>query len=830
MKQVLSCVMGLVMGCLALSAKAQLQSPEQYLGYKVGTSFTRHHKIVEYFKYVASHSTSITKLMPYGKTNEGRELLTIAISTPENISNLENIRKDNLALTTGGIKKDKQPAIVWLSYNVHGNEPASSEAAMLTLYALTSGTNKEASAWLKNVVVIIDPCINPDGRDRYVNWYNNAVGAQYNNDPQAREHMEPWPAGRTNHYNFDLNRDWAWQTQVETKQRIALYQQWYPQVHVDFHEQGFNEPYYFAPAAEPLHPQLSNWQEDFQDQIGKNNAKYFDQNHWLFFTKERFDLLYPSYGDTYPMYNGAIGMTYEQGGISAGLGVMNKNNDELTLVDRAQHHFTTSLSTVEISAHNASKLIDEFAKYYDKSRNNIAGYQTFVITSASLPTLQNLTNLLIKNNIQVTQLKQPDAGFKAYDYNTKSEGVYKNEGYHIVVDANQAHGVLASVLLEPNTQVNDSNTYDITAWSLPYAYGVHGYATKEKLATQKLATVPTIQVEAATYGYAIPYQSLAHAKLLTALLQKGIKVRYAEKAFVNGGKNYDRGTLLVLQTSNTSEALNTTKSLCEQMQLQAYPLQTGYADKGADLGSPEFKTIARAPKVAVFTGEGVSALAAGAVWNYFEQELLYPITQLNYNFVSRIDLNKYDVIIAPEGQYKELASKAMTERLQAFVKKGGVLIALENAVQQLASNADWGIKIKESLKEEKPNANQLPTYENRVNNALTSSIPGAIFKLNTDNSYPYFYGFTGNYFDLKADMVTYEPSNEAWNIASLKKDSHMAGFAGYKAKAALQEGVVIGVKEMGAGKLVYVADDPIFRNFWHAGKLLFTNMVFLNGK
>ena len=241
-----------------LLAFSQLQSPAEFLGYQVGTRFTRHHQIVSYFNAVAKAAPEKVKLMPYGKTNEGRDLLVAAISSPENMAQLENIRKHNLGLTEGTVDDLKQPAIVWLSYNVHGNEPASSEAAMLTLFALLDPSNKKSAEWLEHVVVMIDPCINPDGRDRYVNWYNNAVGTHsYNADQQAREHMEPWPSGRTNHYNFDLNRDWAWQTQVETKQRIPLYQQWYPQVHVDFHEQGYNEPYYFAPAAEPLHVLLT---------------------------------------------------------------------------------------------------------------------------------------------------------------------------------------------------------------------------------------------------------------------------------------------------------------------------------------------------------------------------------------------------------------------------------------------------------------------------------------------------------------------------------------------------------------------------------------------
>ena len=325
-------------------------SPASYLGYTVGTRFTRHHQIVSYFNTVAQAKPDMVKIIPYGKTNEGRDLLVAAIGLPENISRLEEIRKHNNGLVDGSVADLNQPTIVWLSYNVHGNEPASSEAAMLTLFALVDPANAKTKEWLKNTIVMIDPCINPDGRDRYVNWYNNAVGTNYNADPYAREHMEPWPAGRSNHYNFDLNRDWAWQTQVESKQRVALYQKWYPQVHVDFHEQGYNQPYFFTPTSEPIHDAITTWQKDFQVQLGKNHAKYFDQNNWLFFTKERFDMLYPSYGDSYPMYNGAIGMTYEQGGIQAGLGVQNKDEDTLTLVARATHHPGVEMAEAELVA------------------------------------------------------------------------------------------------------------------------------------------------------------------------------------------------------------------------------------------------------------------------------------------------------------------------------------------------------------------------------------------------------------------------------------------------------------------------------------------------
>jgi hypothetical protein len=286
----------------------------------------------------------MVKLEQYGTTNEGRPLILLYVTSPENLSRLEAIRQNNLRLA--GMTPDKMapdekgPAIVWLSYNVHGNETSSSEAALLTLYELVNPANTKTKEWLQHTVVIIDPCINPDGRDRYVNWFNSVVGMRANPQPYTREHSEPWPGGRPNHYYFDLNRDWAWQTQIETQQRIVKYNQWLPQVHVDYHEQGYNNPYYFAPAAEPYHEVITGWQREFQTIIGKNNAKYFDQNGWLFFTKERFDLFYPSYGDTYPLYKGAIGMTYEQGGHSrGGAAVINHDGDTLTLWDRFHHRY-----------------------------------------------------------------------------------------------------------------------------------------------------------------------------------------------------------------------------------------------------------------------------------------------------------------------------------------------------------------------------------------------------------------------------------------------------------------------------------------------------------
>ncbi len=832
MKSLLSILALLV---LSVSVTAQnVPSPESYLGYKVGTRYTRHHKIVDYFNTVAKARPDMVKIESYGQTNEGRELMLAFVSSPENIQRLEAIRLNNLRLA--GTTKDRAapivenaPAIVWLSYNVHGNEPSSSEAALLMIHALVDPSNSTTKEWLKNTVVVIDPCINPDGRDRYVNWFNSVVGKEMNAEPSSREHSEPWPGGRSNHYNFDLNRDWAWQTQVETQQRLKKYNAWLPQVHVDFHEQGYNEPYYFAPAAEPFHEVITPWQRDFQVLIGRNNASYFDKNGWLFFTKERFDLLYPSYGDTYPVYNGAIGMTYEQGGHSrGGLAVVNEDGDTLTLVDRATHHFTTGLSTVETASKHQQKLMNEFKKYFDDSRSGKIGeYKTYVLTSKGSNKLNAVIKLLEQNGIEWGTVSNKN--FSGFNYFTGKQEAFADEGLHIAVSAAQPKAVLAKVLLEPRTVVTDSNTYDITTWSVPYAYGVKGYAVKEKLDLSNDWKSTSVTPVNASYGLLIPYTSFNSAKVLAELLKQNVKVRFAEKPFKYGAKNYERGTLIVLRTSNTSvNWAAIANAACIKNNVQADIVETGFMDQGSDMGSPDVKIISSAPKVALLTGEGTSSLGAGEVWHFFDKQLDYPLTLINANDLGRANLKNFTVLIVPDGYIRALSEKATADRLKEFVRSGGKIIALENAVGQMA--AEWGLKQKTDKDDEKGEYLDVKKYGDRERSYLPNSIPGAIYKMDLDNTHPLGFGYPDFYYTLKQDGVLYEFMKGGWNVGVLKKDAYVTGFAGYKVKNKLKDGMLYGVQDMGGGSVVYLSDNPLFRNFWENGKLLFSNAVFLAGQ
>lgn len=818
-------ILSLLLVCFTGSLFAQeLQAPETFLGYKIGTKYTRHHQIEAYAKHVSSTATKTVVFEKYGETNEGRPLFILIISSPENIANLAAIRQNNCDLTTGKSDKENQPTIVWLSYNVHGNEPSSSEAALLTMYELAAQKNEQAINWLKNTVIIIDPCLNPDGRDRYVNGFNTAVGHQANPHELSREHKETWPSGRSNHYLFDLNRDWAWQTQVESQQRAVIYQKWYPHVHVDFHEQGCDEPYYFAPAAEPIHATITPWQREFQTKVGINHTRYFDKEAWLYFTKERFDLLYPSYGDTYPMYNGAIGMTYEQGGIGGGLAIIDETYDTLTLVDRVQHHFTTSLSTIETASTNAADLVKNFKKYYaDSRKGSFATYKTYLLTAQTEQELAGIKTLLQKNNIEYGTVKENN--IKAFDYQSKKEGVFVSDGYVLAISTQQAHGVLANVLLEPVTTVSDSNTYDITAWSLPYAYGVKGYATKTSLSIQTISEKQAAPI-ASSYGYLIPHNSFQSAKVLAQLLKAGIKIHYNEKPFKINDSSYSSGNILVLRTVNSGDWSAITQRICAENHVQVVALTSGYVQAGSDFGSPDVKIIAQAPRVATLTGEDFSSLSVGEIWSYFDNELHYPITQIPSSYFHQTNLAVFDVLIIPSGDVSDLITNS--EKLAEFAARGGTIIALEGSVNQFAQANKFNLTMKQ-IPEDTLSFQSIPTYANRERAYLSTSIPGAIYEVHLDKSHPLCFGLP-RYYDLKQSTDLVNLSKDSWNVGSIQTDSYVTGFVGYKAKQHLSTGMVFGASEIGNGSFIYFVDSPLFRNFWESGKVLFSNAVFFHGK
>jgi len=823
---------------LAGNTFAQLQSPAEFLGYELGEQWTPHYKVYNYFNHVAENSDLVV-IQDYGKTYEGRELTHVVVTSVANHSNLSEIQSNNLKLVgfEDGELTENTKAIVWLSYNVHGNETSSSEAAMFTIYELV--TSK--TAWLNDVVVIMDPMINPDGRDRYVNWNRSVTGAQFNAYPESREHSEPWPGGRTNHYYFDLNRDWAWQTQIESQHRLKAYLQWMPHVHVDFHEQGYNSPYYFAPAAEPFHKAITDWQRDYQTMIGKNHAKYFDENNWLYFTREIFDLFYPSYGDSWPTFNGAIGMTYEQAGHSrAGLGVITAQGDTLTLRDRLIHHGTTGLSTVEITAQNKDKVVEEFGKYFSNVQENGSGeYKTFIVKKSSNPDKSAmLMRYLLEQNIQVQQAAN-SSNTTGYNYsNGETERVSIEKG-DFVISTYQPQGTLVRVLFEPKPELADSLTYDITAWETHYAYGVDGFALKSKIATEGI-TLETNAIATTTiekpYAYLAKWNSLEDVQFLSYILKKGVKARYSEVAFSMNGKEYAPGTLVITRNGNMKLGNSfdmIVKDAADLLNRQLDMVTTGFVDSGKDFGSSALRLV-QAPKVGLIAGEGTSGNMVGHIWHYFDQVVEYPISLINLDEVGNIDWSEYDVMIMPSGSYGNTFGDSGLNDLTSWIRSGGTLIAVDGANRFLAGKDGFNLTRKSSEDDEDEEEDEdMESRLKRYADSERASIPdlsvGSIYELTMDNSHPLAFGYDETYMSLKLGSSGYEYLESGWNVAVAKSGDPRSGFVGYKAKDMLGESLSYGVQNMGAGSVVYMVDNPFFRGFWHNGKLLIGNAVFLVG-
>ena len=806
----------LLVSLFKFSNAQDLQSPDEFLGYPIGSEFTRHHQVINYFNYLSQNSPLAT-FSSYGQTNERRTLSYAVITSEENHSNLEDIRKNNLK-QTGILEGDSSPeiAIVWLSYNVHGNEASSAEASMVTAFELM--TNQKSM--LDNTVVVIDPTVNPDGRDRYVNWYNQVKSSPYTAYQDAIEHNEPWPGGRPNHYLFDLNRDWMWATQIETQQRLKIYNLWMPHVHVDFHEQGINSPYYFAPAAKPFHKTITDFQKEFQTQIGKNNAKAFDEKRWAYFTRERFDLFYPSYGDTYPTYNGAIGMTYEQAGNGqAGLGIHTDEGYELTLNDRIKHHVQSGLSTIKTSSENAKKLNSEFKTYF----KNTVDFDYYVLVGEKSK-LNTLTKLFDQHDYEYKFSKEEKLKGKPI-YSTAK--ISFDAVQALVVPANQPKSKMLKVLLEADPKLSTPLTYDITSWNLALAHGVQAYTVSGNINTQpKENPYSQESVEAGTVGYIAKWKSMTDAKFLAELLQNKIKVRATTKPFKIENESYDRGSLILTKTNNRDSHFDSlVMELAYKYHIKLAATQTSFSDSGTDFGSPDIKKI-NSQRIAVLRGDEVSSLSYGSIWHFFEQELNYPIISIDAQDLNKIDLKDYDILILPSGSYSKIFNKKKLSSLSDWIKNGGKLIAMSSALSTFEGKKGFGL---EKVEVEKDSTqNNLISYAERKKERTKDDITGAIFNIKVDNTHPLAFGYTDSYATLKTSSAAYKYLNKGFNVAYIEDTpERLSGFAGEKALEKISKSLVFGEQRLGRGSIIYMVDDVLFRSFWENGKLFFVNALFM---
>lgn len=810
--------LGAQIGLFAQSPDA----PDSFLGYKIGDRFTPHYRVVDYYEHLAQAYPERVQLIRYGKTYEQRELLAAVISAPENMANLEQIRQDHLADAGfgDGAAEGKIP-IVWISFNVHGNEASGTEAALDVIWDLLA--KPEAQVWLRKMVVILDPCLNPDGRERYVNWYHQMLGVQPNVNPNAREHNEGWPNGRPNHYMFDLNRDWVWGTQIETRQRVKLYQEWLPHVHADVHEMDIDEPYFFPPAAEPVHAAITPWQRTFQTHIAQNHSRYFDQMGWRYFTSQTFDLFYPGYGDTFPMFNGAIGMTYEKGGGGqAGLQAQTREGNILTLFDRKEQHRMTVLSTFETAYRDADKLLSEFRKFYQPESHQ-APFQNVVIRSTNADAKSDLLRLLNHNGIFVRQVAQ-NHSLMGFRYSTRKNERVTVEAGDLLVSLKQPKSVLTRVLFEANPALSDSLTYDITGWALPYAYAVDAIATSETVPSVALSVTENNEMPKEGYAYILPWNSFSTAKALAKLLKENIKVHFSKTVVKTEGQTFPIGSLIIFKQINNerlSPNVNFGAYLNQIAGASFIPLSSGRTSP--ELGSSSVGYL-KSPKVALLAGRPSLSLGVGEVWHYFDEELQFPITLIRPEDFAGIDWEAYDILILADGRYSAFLNDTNWQKIKSWVERGGKLITIEGAVDALVGKS--GISLK-SIEAEGSNAPQQFDQKDRI--GITDSNPGAIFEVQVDRTHPLGYGLPATYFAISQSANLYQPNFNGWTVGKYTAQPVVSGFVGSALKARWGNSFAFGVEEMGGGQVVLLKDNPLFRGFWYGGKLLFANAVFMAG-
>ncbi len=817
--------------------------PSDFVGHEIGSRFTLHHSVSDYLGHLHNEVPG-SLLIPYGETFEGRPLELLVLSSPENLRNIEAIRSQHLDRMEGGtgLAQYDNVAIIWLSYNVHGNEAACTEAALEVSHRLAHAA-VAGESYLDQVVIVLDPCLNPDGHDRYAVWFNQSASNLPNSDPDGYEHDEPWPGGRPNHYLFDLNRDWAWQKQQESQMRSAEYHRWMPHVHCDYHEMGFNSPYYFAPAAEPYHEAISDWQRSFQDEIGRTTAEAFDARGERYFTKESFDLLYPSYGDTYPMFNGAIGMTYEQGGSGeAGVVVQNEEGSLLSLNDRIKNHVESSLMAIYTSARFSERLVDEWGAYYDRNRTqpvgNFAGY-LIPKTEDNAGRIDLLVQFLNEHGIISQQIIENQKSVQGYEFGVNQKRSIKPRSGDLVISSFQTHSSILDVLFDPDPVLTDSLTYDITTWSLPFAYGLRTFGLDAPLYGSIYASESVLPISHEAFGFGFKRTGDKDTPLMAQLLGEGFTLRTNSKTFEIDGIAYPTGTIIVLRGDQANRPL-WWKELAEMAAnhgVQLHPIPGGLADAGPDMGSDDIWAIPKV-RVGALTGPGVSSLGAGEVWWHFEQELGYPITMLSAEKSNPQEWTAFDVMVLPSGWHGQANTEWM-EALKAWIQNGGRLIAISSALQLFQEESGWGLnrydgQSQEDLVRERNSSERIldrkRAYDERQRLRAMQVGDGSIYPVKLDLSHPLAWGYpNAPYYTLRTESDRFSLLAGGWNVGTYDEDTRsVSGFVGARANRELDGGLAFGTLPIGRGSITYFSDNPLFRGFWENGKLMFDNAVFLN--
>jgi hypothetical protein len=811
-----------------------IPTPADIIGHDVGEWHVTHDRLVQYMRTLAERSDRIT-LTETGRTYQDRPLLLLTISAPANLERIDDIRSRHLALSDPRRPmkvKDDMPLVAWLGYSVHGNEPSGANAAMIMAYHLAAATDEWTLRLLDESVILLDPVLNPDGFNRFANWVNTHRGRVLVSDRQSRELNEAWPNSRTNHYWFDLNRDWLLLVHPESRARVREFQRWRPNVQTDHHEMSTDMTFFFQPGTPTRsHPMIPRRNQELTLKIGRYHAEAFDGVGQLYFTRERYDDFNLGKGSTYPDVHGAIGILFEQAGSRGHL--QESQHGDLAFPVTIRNQVLTSFSTLRAALDMRGELLQYQREFYqtayqeggkDPARGWIVG------DDGDPARAHDFVGVLLQHGIEVHLLKR----------DIKVGGHPYRKGNAWIVPAEQPQYRLARGIFETRTEFEDTTFYDVSAWTLPLAYGLPRAELRRQYAQRILgkrleslpdAPEPVASNDEPALAYLFDWGTYYAPRALHRLLQAGVVVRAASEPLTlqtrDGNRQFDPGAVLVPMGIQKLEAARVIELLDEAARedgVRVHAAVTGLAEAGVDIGSPSMKAL-RLPRVALVVGTGVSASEAGEVWHLLDQRFHMPVSLLDVGAFSGRDLSRYTHLVLVDGSY----SKEMAGKVGAWVRDGGVLLAGKRAASWAAEHDMAKAEFKSALnvtegEDRRDYADYRPDSELQL-------LRGAILMADLDTTHPLGWGVPRRDLPVFCNrtQVMQPAKNRYQTVARLADQPLLSGYASPENLERLSGSASVIVQRNGKGTVVLMADNLNFRGYWFGTNRVFINAIMFGG-
>ena len=803
-----------------ISYNPEIPTPQSILGYVPGKWHVTHDKLVNYMTVLANISPRIT-IENRGSTFEDRPILLLTITSEKNHQNLQQIKDQHTKLTENNsesIKVENLPAVVYQGFSIHGNEPSGSNAALIAAYYLAAGQGPEIDELLNNVVILFDPSFNPDGLQRFAYWANTNKSKNISTDPQDREYDEVWPGGRTNHYWFDMNRDWLPVQLPESRARIKTFHQWYPNILTDHHEMGTNSTFFFQPGVQSrTHPLTPKLNQELTKKIANYHVKALDQIGSLYYTEENFDDFYYGKGSTFPDINGGIGILFEQA--SSRGHAQETDNGLLTFPFTIRNQFTAALSTLEAAKVMRKELIEYKRDFYAAARKEYTNDAYVFGNEKDASSTYHLAEILQRHQIKIHELKQ----------NITAGGKSFKKGYSYLVPKNQRQNRLIKAIFETRTKFQDSLFYDISAWTFPMAFNLD-HADRVSLNNLGEEVINLTQpknksVNKSNYAYLLQWHEYYSPRALYQILNKGIRAKVGMKPFTLENKGYDYGTILIpvqnqkLQSEELHTFLN---KIASENHIDITGVSTGLTS-GIDLGSNQFRTLSL-PKIGLFTGNGITPYDAGEIWHLLDQRYDVPITKLKVTDFEKFNLSKYTHLILPNNQGIGFG-KDKLEKLKVWIKQGGTLIGYRNTANFFKDNELMKIEFSKPENDAKN-----ITFEQKRDFFGAQVIGGAIFEADIDRSHPINFGYKNNKIALFRNTTLFiKPDKQSYNNPiKYTKNPLLSGYISKKNLDSLSGTVPFRHNDLGKGNIILFTDNTNFRAFWYGTNKLLMNAIYFS--